>query len=267
MSAMNVRSFNDAQNRRTGPTLNALSRERLGWLHRSRIWTAPSIEFSETVILAALNRQNIDGYLMAKFGAPSRDPTQQVSSTYTLEFREATGWDQGIQNDMVIIHEVRTDGLIRLLTNFNGGRLQVGSEFIAPNSTVVARLLAIDSPTHTATLRVWRLPRGGSRTVRISYIEYNPPGFDVENEYVVIQNDTAAAVTMTGWTLRDLANHVFIFPAFTLQPGFSVNVWTKAGMNDAENLYWGRRAAIWNNPGDSSQLRDDQGNEVSRYVY
>lgn len=31
MSAMNVRSFNDALNRRSGPTLNAFSRERLDW--------------------------------------------------------------------------------------------------------------------------------------------------------------------------------------------------------------------------------------------
>src|SRR5207247_11384642 len=41
MSAMNVLSFQDARNRTSGPSLNAVSRKRLGWLHRSRIRTLP----------------------------------------------------------------------------------------------------------------------------------------------------------------------------------------------------------------------------------
>ena len=103
--------------------------------------------------------------------------------------------------------------------------------------------------------------------IRITSINSNPPGSDVEGEYVVIRNDTTAGIELNSWTLRDAANHVFVFPAFVLQPGSDAKVWTKAGANDAQNLFWGRRSAIWNNAGDTAILRDQRGTEVDRYVY
>jgi pimeloyl-ACP methyl ester carboxylesterase len=104
-------------------------------------------------------------------------------------------------------------------------------------------------------------------TVWIREINFNPPGPDVDFEYVVIQNDTAAAISMGNWTLRDVANHVFTFPSFVLQAGLSVKIWTTAGTNDAENLFWGRRAAVWNNTRDTGILSDQDGKEIARYAY
>jgi Lamin Tail Domain len=101
----------------------------------------------------------------------------------------------------------------------------------------------------------------------IPEINFNPPGPDVKMEFVLIRNDTAAVVDMHQWTLRDRANHVFTFPALVLQVGRSVKVWTKAGAADAENVFWGRQAAVWNNTGDTAILRDAQGAEVARYAY
>jgi hypothetical protein len=156
MSAMNVRSFNDAQNRRSGPSLNALSRERLGWLHRSRIWWGKSIlQFDQTITLAAVNRPNVEGYLLAKFEAPSRDPAQTSRNTYTLEYRESVGWDRAISGGRVLIHEIRTDGLLRLLTNSNNGTLLAGDELTTPGSAVTVRVISIDYATHTARVRIW----------------------------------------------------------------------------------------------------------------
>jgi phosphatidylserine/phosphatidylglycerophosphate/cardiolipin synthase-like enzyme len=103
--------------------------------------------------------------------------------------------------------------------------------------------------------------------VRITYIEYNPPGDDLEGEYVRIQNLGGSAADMTGWTLRDEANHVFTFPPFSLEPSASVQVWVKAGTNDAGNLYWGAGSAIWNNTGDCAYLRDGDGEVTTSYCY
>jgi hypothetical protein len=52
-----------------------------------------------------------------------------------------------------------------------------------------------------------------------------------------------------------------------LQAGSDVKVWTKVGANDAENLFWGRHSAMWNNTGDTAILRDQLGTEAARYVY
>ena len=105
-------------------------------------------------------------------------------------------------------------------------------------------------------------------SVTITAVEYDPPGDDVVGEYVIIRNGGGSAVTMTGWTLRDLANNAYTFPAFTLGAGAEVRVWTKAGANDAANLYWGRGQAVWNNTGgDAAILRDASGTEVARFTY
>lgn len=103
--------------------------------------------------------------------------------------------------------------------------------------------------------------------VWITWINFDPPGRDIEREFVEIKNDTADAVTMDSWTLRDAKNHVFTFPAFELPAGSSAKVWTKAGTDDAENLFWGRRSAVWNNKGDSAVLRDQAGVDVATYAY
>ncbi len=102
--------------------------------------------------------------------------------------------------------------------------------------------------------------------VRVTYIEYDPPGDDVAGEYVRIQNFGGFA-NMTGWTLRDVANHVFTFPSFALASGGTVRVWTKAGTNTAADLYWGSAAAIWNNDGDCAYLLSSGGATVSTYCY
>lgn len=59
-----------------------------------------------------------------------------------------------------------------------------------------------------------------------------------------IQNFGGSAEDMRGWTLRDEVNRVFMFPSFTLGPGDTARVWTRAGPNDASNLYWESGSAI-----------------------
>lgn len=82
-----------------------------------------------------------------------------------------------------------------------------------------------------------------------------------------IDNTGGTAATLTDWTLADAQAHVFTFPAFTLGPGASVRVWTKAGVDGQTDLYWGSGQAIWNNTGDTATLRDGGGQVVSVCSY
>jgi phosphatidylserine/phosphatidylglycerophosphate/cardiolipin synthase-like enzyme len=107
----------------------------------------------------------------------------------------------------------------------------------------------------------------GSPDVRITYIEYNPPGDDVAGEYVVIQNQGGLSQVMTGWTLSDEAGHTYTFPTFTLQSGATVRVWTKSGSDTSIDLYWGRGAAVWTNTGDCAYLQDSVGTLIDTYCY
>lgn len=104
-------------------------------------------------------------------------------------------------------------------------------------------------------------------SVTITTLEYDPPGDDLSGEYVVIRNTGGSAADLTGWTLRDLVNNAYTFPSFSLAAGAEVRVWTRAGSNDAANLFWGRTQAVWNNTGDAAILRDAAGVERARFVY
>jgi hypothetical protein len=110
--------------------------------------------------------------------------------------------------------------------------------------------------------KMGRLP---SPDVKITYIEYDPPGDDLENEFARVENTGEATTDLTNWTLCDEANHQFTFPAFILRPGKYIRVWTKAGTNTATDLYWGRGQAVWNKAGDCAYLRDSTGTLIDTY--
>jgi len=104
-----------------------------------------------------------------------------------------------------------------------------------------------------------------TQVVIISYVEYDPPGSDVEGEYVRITNTGLADVDMSGWQLKDEKDHAYTFPpGFVLKAGASVRVHTGSGEDNSTDLYWGRGRAVWNNDGDTAYLYDASGKLVDR---
>ena len=59
--------------------------------------------------------------------------------------------------------------------------------------------------------------------IAISEIWYNSPGKDtganasLNHEWVELHNNTAKAISLAKWTLRDKAGHVYTFGMFTLK--------------------------------------------------
>jgi hypothetical protein len=100
--------------------------------------------------------------------------------------------------------------------------------------------------------------------VVVERVEFAPPGPDWQGEYALLRSNSGADLNLTGWTLRDLARHIYRFPDFTLRAGATLRVWTGPGVDDESNLYWGRRAAVWNNQGDTAVLSDETGGQVHR---
>ena len=101
--------------------------------------------------------------------------------------------------------------------------------------------------------------------IRFGKIQYNPPGADLatnasrNGEYVAIKNLGTAARSLTGWTVRDAAGHVYKFGTFTLGVGKSVVLRTGKGTNTSTTRYWGSDHYIWNNAGDKAYLRTAAG--------
>lgn len=116
--------------------------------------------------------------------------------------------------------------------------------------------------------------------VYIHEIQYSPPGPDVpvttaklDGEWVLLTNTTGKPVTMTNWTLRDKAGHVYRFPSFVLKARKSVEVHTGTGKNSAANLYWGHKppspaSYVWNNSGkETATLKNAAGKTIDSRSY
>lgn len=104
--------------------------------------------------------------------------------------------------------------------------------------------------------------------IEITDIEFNPPGNDVEGEFVVIENQGTANENMTGWRLRNEEGETFRFPTFILKAGAGVIVWTKEGTNTETDLHWGSESPIWSNSGgDCAELLDENRQLVDWYCY
>lgn len=105
-------------------------------------------------------------------------------------------------------------------------------------------------------------------TLDIIFLVWDAPGPDDENpngEYVQIRNTSANPVSLSGYRLNDAASNVFIFPAFTLNAGQQINVYSGCG-NDTNNaLYWCAEGAVWNNSGDTAFLTDAEGKYIDHY--
>lgn len=119
------------------------------------------------------------------------------------------------------------------------------------------------TPTPTST------PSG---TVKVNgpCSQFDAPGndhYNLNEEWVCFTNYGDEATAMTDWMVEDEADHLYVFPTFTLPTGATVKLHTGSGVNTQTDLYWGSRRAIWNNTGDTVYLYDAFWNLVDEYSY
>ena len=107
-------------------------------------------------------------------------------------------------------------------------------------------------------------------SVKISNINYDPPGSDKENlngEWVEIENIGDNIIYLEGWSISDEYGHTYYFPNdFRLEPGERVKIHTGSGKDTEHDLYWQRNWPVWNNDGDTVFLKKS-GKLIDKYSY
>lgn len=139
-----------------------------------------------------------------------------------------------------------------------------------PTSTATPTNTPTSSPTSTATLHPTIAPTrtpNPSGDVKIISIFANGSGDNEPNEYVAIRNDDNHAIQLQGWTLRDIADHVFTFPSFVMAPDQVCRVYTNEYHPEWCGFSYGSNSAIWNNSGDCGYLRDSTNTLMDDYCY
>jgi len=103
--------------------------------------------------------------------------------------------------------------------------------------------------------------------VVITNIYYDGEGSVEPDEFVEIRNDSNSPIQLEDWTLRDIANHIYIFPHFSIQPGQVCRVYTNEDHPEWCGFNYGSGSAIWNNSGDCAYLNDNQSTLINDYCY
>lgn len=142
-----------------------------------------------------------------------------------------------------------------------------------PNIKYKDLFLEAEKDARDAQRGLWAPSLITQAKIKIVNINADASGNDNENkngEWVEINNRGESSVSMTNWTLKDEANHVYTFADFTLAPDKSVFIYSGCDIDTQEKLYWQcpeGEYAIWNNTGDTAFLRDASGNLVDSYKY
>lgn len=103
--------------------------------------------------------------------------------------------------------------------------------------------------------------------VVITTIFFDGAGSQEPDEYVEIQNQGTQPVHLAGWTLRDMAAHVFTFPDFVMQGGQICRVYTNENHPEWCGFNYASGSPVWNNGGDCAEIRNNWGEVVGSYCY
>ncbi|WP_227356129.1 lamin tail domain-containing protein [Haladaptatus salinisoli] len=124
------------------------------------------------------------------------------------------------------------------------------------------------SPTTTAPTMTTSQP---ANALQLTEVHADAAGDDADNlndEYIVLKNTGNTPLDLSGWQIRDEADHSYTVPnGVTLEPGAQITIHTGSGEKTNTDLYWGSGQPIWNNGGDTVIVVDTEGTTVLRETY
>jgi hypothetical protein len=131
------------------------------------------------------------------------------------------------------------------------------------------RALLVTCLTAAASLLIATPAQAAPATVYIYKVYFDSPGSDtgsntsLDAEYVVIRNGDDVSHSVSGWTVRDAAGHVYPFGTLRLGAGKQAVIHTGKGTSyttsASTHLHQGRGWYVWNNTGDKVILRRADG--------
>ena len=180
---------------------------------------------------------------------------------------------QGSGGTWTTVATGRTDAVgsyVTKITGVAGGDRVFRASVSADPSNGVLGNVSASSSTWVAGPGASPSPAAGS--IQFTRIQYDSPGTDsgsttsLNGEYAKLTNKTKSTVSLSGWSVRDAANHVYTFTGTVkLAAGASITVRTGKGTNTSTYRYWGRTGKsgyIWDNSADTATLRTNAGKTI-----
>ncbi len=178
-------------------------------------------------------------------------PTPDVTPTLTLTIYEVQSGDTlgSIAAELGVSPELLME--LNGLTDPNA--LGSGQVILVPDTQFVTPPPSGTDPEPAATATA--LPPGDELQLEIVSIV---GAGALQDERVTLRLLSDAELSLADWRLEDNDGNVFIFPLLTLFEGGAVSVFTRAGTNNAIELFWGLPEPVWA-IGETAVLRDPDG--------
>ncbi|MDA1329616.1 MAG: lamin tail domain-containing protein [Chloroflexi bacterium] len=88
---------------------------------------------------------------------------------------------------------------------------------------------------------------------------------DLQNERVTIMHVGDLDISLAGWRLIDSDGNAYQFPALVLHPGASVELFSRTGEDNVNQLFWNRSKPVWEE-GEEAALRDPENETQATYT-
>ncbi|MBI2883208.1 MAG: thermonuclease family protein [Candidatus Methylomirabilis oxyfera] len=176
----------------------------------------------------------------------------------------------------------RADGRDRLLAYVYVGDEMVNARlvqeglahafFIGPNRKHHALLLRLQAEAQQRKVGIWSA-RGRVRDLKITNVHpADPTKDDRYPSYVRITNVSNVTIKLAGYMLSNEAGQRYVFPAVSMDPGYTVIVSGGSGPDgldprDQLVVHWPTQGSVWDPSEDTAFLTDPGGSLVDRFHY
>lgn len=206
--------------------------------------------------------------------APERtDQAEETAAEEEIVVPEMSAYTVQVGDSLLAISErfdVAMDEIIALNQLDNPDAIPVGMVLVIPvppsEEAGTFPIIATATPTHTPlpvpTLDVTASPEDfGDPDLQIVIVI---GAGDLEEERVVLRQVGEAQVSLLGWQIAAPDGETYTFPQLVLFKDGAVTLFSKAGVNNVAELYWGLDAPLWAS-GDVVSLRNPDGDIVAAY--
>jgi hypothetical protein len=87
----------------------------------------------------------------------------------------------------------------------------------------------------------------------------------LQDERVVLERVGSSDLPIYGWYLEDEEGNRFYFPAVTLKPGATLEVYSRSGESTVLKRFWGASSSVWQ-IGETARVYDPQGNLRAEFM-
>lgn len=144
--------------------------------------------------------------------------------------------------------------------------------FIGSNRRHHTLFLRLQTEAQQRKVGIWSA-RGRVRDLKITNVHPTDPAKDAQYpSYVRIANLSNAPIRLAGYVLSNEAGQRYVFPAVSVDPGYTVIVSNGSGPDgvDARDqlvVHWPTQGSVWDPSEDTAFLTDPSGSLVDRFHY